>query len=413
MKPSLERLLVAYVLVATLSLPVLHAAAHFASSSPPALALSVLGASAPLAGVLLSRRATLAALAGGMLALVGLSWIRAPGALLVTVALLAVLAAGLVPSVARLLPQTLDGARRRPWLAGAWLLAGLACVAQTGRTAAFLSDATLPYGPVLPDYFEHHSCLAAYLHGTELHAGGAENLYAAEHYPGLTRDATPTTSVEGMQAYLENPYQYPPQFLLLGELALGLTNDFQTIRMVWFALSALGFAGAVLALARWVGGRRGLLARLLAPLVWASVPTMFSFQYGQFHLAALALAVGGALAMRRGRDSIGGALLAGAILSKLLPAILLVPLAIQRRWAALAWTTAWSALISLLAYVVLGPTPFEAFFAEHLPRLTSGEAFAFHAAWPEMSAELAAANQSPLGLVQKLASSGWSCPTGR
>jgi hypothetical protein len=54
------------------------------------------------------------------------------------------------------------------------------------------------------------------------------------HFLGLDPDAQPNSKLEGVA--LEDPYQYPPQFLLLPRLALVLTDDVATIRVVWFAL---------------------------------------------------------------------------------------------------------------------------------------------------------------------------------
>jgi hypothetical protein len=109
------------------------------------------------------------------------------------------------------------------------------------------------------------------------------------------------------------------------------------------------------------------------------------------------------LALGTRRHAIGGALVAAAIVAKIFPAILLVPLAAQRRWKALAWTAGFGVAYTLLTLAVLGPAPFEAFFHYHLPRLASGAAFAFGDAWPEFAAPLAAGNLSPAGLVTKLA----------
>jgi len=116
---------------------------------------------------------------------------------------------------------------------------------------------------------------------------------------------------------------------------------------------------------------------LLIPLVLASLETMFDLQFGQFHALALALAVGGMVAVRERRPVIGGALLAVAVLSKLTPAILLVVLAVRREWRALGWTALWGTVFSLAALAILGAAPFAAFFDYQIPRLVSGAAFRF------------------------------------
>ena len=360
-----------------------------------------------LGGVRYATRLSMALATGTALALVGS---------VATSVFLVLLGLGLASgpmllAIARRLPQTLDGeASRRPWLAGLWLLLALSSAAQTGRMSAFISDPSIGYGSVLPDYFEQHTCLAAYLCAAEMNDQGEANIYHHSHYPALSRDAAPTTTVVGMQPFLEDPFQYPPPFLLLPKIGLALSNDFGVLRMGWYILSSLLFFATALTLARWLGGRHGLLAGLAIPIIWTAIPTMLGLQYGQFHLTVLCLAMLGMLAFERGRLSWGGALLASAIVAKIFPAVLVVVLIVRRRWVALGWTAAYIALISLTGLIVLGPDSFVAFVDYHLPRLSDGQAFAFHDAWPEMSALLAAANQSPLGLVQKLGEIGVTLP---
>src|SRR6185436_10178086 len=85
-------------------------------------------------------------------------------------------------------------------------------------------------------------------------------------------------------------------------------------------------------------------------------------------------------------------------LAKLFPGVLLIVLAAQRRWRALAWTGAWLSVFVLLSVIVLGPAPLFEFFQVQLGRLASGEAF------PAMTEEprVMAANMSVHGLIWKL-----------
>lgn len=55
-----------------------------------------------------------------------------------------------------------------------------------------------------------------------------------------------------------------------------------------------------------------------------------------------------------------------------------------------------------MALGALGPGPFVAFFTDHLPRLGSGEAFAFDDAWPELASLVVVDNQGVFGLARKL-----------
>lgn len=112
------------------------------------------------------------------------------------------------------------------------------------------------------------------------------------------------------------------------------------------------------------------------------------------------------LAFEARRPAAGGAMLAAAISAKLFPGLLLVPLLVQRRWRALAWTAGFAAGFALLGLMVLGPSPYVAFLDYQLPRLADGQAFAFGDAWPEVRELLIADNQGAFGLVLKLRAMG-------
>jgi hypothetical protein len=159
-------------------------------------------------------------------------------------------------------------------------------------------------------------------------------------------------------------------------------------------------------LSLWVGGRVGVFSALLSPLVLISFPVLHNFQYGQFHFAMIALAVLGLLAFSRKWPALGGTLLAVSILSKLFPVLLLVPLAVQRRWRDLIWTAAAGAVLTAVAVGILGPASFTAFVTYHLPRLSDGQAFAFGEAWPEMATLVTAGNQGIPGIMNKLVAIG-------
>jgi hypothetical protein len=247
-------------------------------------------------------------------------------------------------------------------------------------------------------------CLAAYVYGAELNRSGIENVYDARHYPGLTPDAEAKTSIDNFTP--DDPFQYPPPFLALPRLALALSNDFLTIRTFWFALQTTAFAILAIVLAGWVDGASGRWAAFLLPLCWLSIPVLTTFQYGQFHLAAVMLGVSAMLAFEKRHNRMGGALLAAAILSKMFPAVLLIPLIIRRRLQPVAWTAAFVVAFSLAALPVIGSKPYTAFFRDHLPLLRSGEAFLFVEAWPDYRAELISLNQSPMNWPLKLAEAG-------
>ena len=108
------------------------------------------------------------------------------------------------------------------------------------------------------------------------------------------------------------------------------------------------FCALALALARFTGGSRGMVAGLLIPGLLASFPFLFNFQFGQFHLAAIMLAFAGMLAFASGWNRTGGALLGAAVVTKIFPGLLLVYLAFQRRGRPVVWTLAF-VMIYLLA----------------------------------------------------------------
>ena len=80
---------------------------------------------------------------------------------------------------------------------------------------------------------------------------------------------------------------------------------------------------------------------------------------------------------RRPPPALAGALLGFAIVTKIFPGLLGVVWLVRKRWRAVAWTVAFSALFTLGSYAVVGPDPFTAFFEYQLPRIASGEAFSF------------------------------------
>jgi alpha-1,2-mannosyltransferase len=314
---------------------------------------------------------------------------------------------GPVAMLARRLPSQLDGsARRRPvtaWLVG---LATLVALLQITRLSCFMVDPTLRWGSAYPPeekYGVRHMCLSAYIYAADLNRRGVSNVYAEQYYPthqeGNVQEMHPiSTGVANLAPHIRDAYEYPPPFLLLPRAALMISNDFLTIRTGWFMLQSTLFLAIALILAWRIGGHRGLLAGLLLPVLLLSFPFMFNFQWGQFHLTSIMLAVGGMLAISEGRERVGGALLGAAIVTKAFPVLLLFYLAVRRRAGAVFWTLAFSVIYVIISVVVLGSEAFRAFFTYHLPRVASGEAFSFF-----LNSDLQlAANTSVLAIPYKL-----------
>lgn len=374
--------------------------------APASLALTLgalLTGVAGAIGLAKPSRAALQAKVAGLLAAAMIGGMH-PGTWIIALALIPAGAgmAAIGRLLERRLPADLDDLPlRHPKWAIAWTVIAALAVMQVGRLSTYMTDPSSDWFLSTRDpFYAKHECANAYVYAAELNRRGEDNVYAAEHYPGIDPEAAPVSEVIGMVP--EDPYQYPPQFLLLPRAALGATSDYGAIRSCWFALNASLCLAAVLALATWVGGRTGRIAGLLTPALLVSFPVLHNLQYGQFHFAAISLSILGLLAFQRRRVRLGGVLLACAAFAKIFPAVLLIPLALQKRWRELGWTLAAGSAITLVAWGVLGPSPFHAFLDYHWPRLADGSAFAFAEAWPEVADLLVAGNQGAQGIVDKL-----------
>lgn len=310
----------------------------------------------------------------------------------------------LLPWLFHRLPGALDGlARRRKGVAALMLVLGVACVVQTTRIGVFMGDASRADLSLVPSVssLANHACLTAYVEGARLAAEGVENLYDAAHWPELSGSALSEAAAARYAAFHLDAFAYPPPFLLLPRLLLSPLGEFASQRALWFTLNAMLIAVGMWTLARWLGGRAGLRALLLAPLLWCSQATLLTLQVGNVHVAVVVAAMLALVAFESKRPAVGGALLAFAVLAKLSPGLLVVVLIVQRRHREVAWTAVFCAGFLLLALAWFGTAPFIAFVSYELPRLASGEALAFLA-----GPESVVINLSPFGLPFKLAALG-------
>ena len=313
------------------------------------------------------------------------------------------LAAGAAWLVWHSVPGSVAGAwQRRPVVAALWALGALLALLQVGRLSAFMADPERTWGSLVPDaVVADHACLSAYVVAADLSRRGTPNLYDERYYPAFSGDAARLLApgdIRNLRRWMDDPFEYPPPFLVFPRAALALTDDFLTIRAGWFVLQALGLIVVGAWLARWIGGRDGQLAFLLLPLVLASLSTMLGLQFGQFHVATLLLSVAAMICFEERRPAVGAGLLAVATVSKLFPAFLLVYLLARRRPKDVAWTLGGCAVFSLVGLAVLGWSPFGAFLTYQLPRIHSGEAFSFY----EHEAIVVSRNLGIPGLVTKL-----------
>jgi hypothetical protein len=268
--------------------------------------------------------------------------------------------------------QSVRVATRRPAIFFVRPILLAIAIAQAARLTVFMIDPSQTWASTLPyeDFFLHHSCFSAYFEAARL-VRVIPNIYDPRVYFG--REIGP---------FQVDLFLYPPPFLLLPRAALALTGSFFVLRTAWFVVEGLLVVWATLALGRWIGGREGRSATLLAPLVWAALPTLLTLQIGNFQVAAVALSVLAMIAFDRGRHLAGGAMLGFATVSKVFPGILIVALLARRQWRAAAFTAAASGIYVVLSYAVLGAAPFDAFLHYHLPRVSSGDAFPFLKGFP-------------------------------
>jgi len=288
----------------------------------------------------------------------------------------------LASRIERALPKSVDGAwerSRRKTIA--WAVLALLMLVQVSRLSVFMTDRESTWASTFPpvEFTITHMCMASYVHAADLTRQNDPNLYDTGHYPnfGLTEAEDILTSVVGLQPYLDDSFHYPPPFLLLPRTWLAVSNDYLVMRSIWFAIQILTFGAFAVLLALWIGGSAGAWALWMLPLVLATMPTMFNFQFGQIHLFTIWTTMAAMLAFEVKRPVLGGMLLAGGIASKLFPGILVLYMLFQRRWRDLAWTAVFGAVFAGLSLAVTGRAPFAQFFGYTLPRLLSGEAFSF------------------------------------
>jgi alpha-1,2-mannosyltransferase len=282
-----------------------------------------------------------------------------------------------------------------------------AATVYTARLSYFMLDETRTDLSVLPNrpFFRTHSCLSAYTEAARLAPTGA-NIFDIAQYADPTRPGQNVPRSIG--SFEVDLYQYPPAFLILPRVPVGAGLSFLTIRKIWFAVQNIVLFVTMMLLARWIGGSSGLLVLLLVPVIWLSQTTRLGLQIGNFQLTAFALSVLAMIAFDRGRAGPGGFALAFAAVSKIYPGVLGVLLIVRQQWRAVAWTVAWSAVFTALAWLTVGGTPFVDFFRYQLPRIESGQAFP----WIN-DPDVAPINFGVHGLVSKLGFLGlpWTGPT--
>ncbi len=304
--------------------------------------------------------------------------------------------------LAGILPEWLDGVSRRyPIRSILWVVLALLMLTQTARLSSWVTDSSEEWWITTSNpFYAQHMCMAAYIYAADLNRQGVDNVYDLSHYPGLNPEAEVHTTLENFTP--DDPYLYPPQFLLLPHFAISLTNDFELIRIFWLLIQIVVFGLIMWTIMRFIGGKRAVIAAFLIPALYISFPFLSDLQYGQIHMMAIFLAVAAMIWFKQGKYVIGGTALSIAIFSKNAPGILLIYLLATKRWKEAGWTIGCCAAISLIAVAVIGTKPFYAFFNYQIPNLQSGASFAFAEVWPDYSDLLIACNQSPFSFIFKL-----------
>ena len=269
-------------------------------------------------------------------------------------------------------------------------------LAQLAVLSAFIVNPNLGVWAATPwrPWHSAHSCVSSYwLAATQ---ATATNIYDDALYSRPQADPTARRQPRRMGALIIDVYEYPPTFLPLPRLLSLGAPDFWRFRRLWFALNLAGIVLGLVAIARRVDASLGTHAVWLTPWALAAPSVIGTLQAGNVQLLFLVLSAVAMLLFERRRPAAGGLLLAYAIVSKLYPGVLVLYLLLRRDWRALGWTAAIGTALVLVTVVDVGWTPMAA-FADHLPKILSGEAFPGLRAAPAI-----AVNESVPGIVFKL-----------
>lgn len=315
----------------------------------------------------------------------------------------ALLASFTLPVAIRSIPIELEGLARQRRVATVLVaVISLAAVVQTTRLSTFMGDPERVDGATKIDpRLDHHACLTAYVQAAKLADARVDNLYDADWWPAIDHHPKGEAEAQAYAPFDLDTFAYPPQFLLLPRLLLVAGDDFSAQRAAWFGLDGLWLAFGLWLLASWIGetdAKAGIRALAFAPVIWVLPHVAITLQVGNVQIAVMVMAMVGMVAFDRGRPALGGALLAFAILSKISPGLLGVVLLAQRRWRDALWTAGFGLVWTLLALIVFGPAPFEAFVVYELPRLDSGAALEF---FTKNNFDIAT-NMAPFGAPFKL-----------
>jgi hypothetical protein len=336
----------------------------------------------------------------GLAVLVGLKSLEISIGVAIPLAVLSAIAG--VFLLTKRLPTELIGIRKRkPWLCYTWLIIALVCVLQTSRLSIFMIDSSQTQHSLFPGdkWMVEHCCLTAYNESAKFVTEGEKNIYNKELYFGaeFLIDKKFRRKIDGFNV---DPYHYPPPFLLLPITARTVVGDsFLDLRMLWFAISVLSLMTAIgfMIYRLEPEGRMRLIG--MVPLIWCSMPVLAGLQMSNVQIIIISISII-AMAFFPLNRPLGGLLIAMSSVAKIFPGILFVYVLAQRKFREAQWIAGFVILLSLTAFLVVGPNPFKAFIEFELPLLSSGEAFS----GPFSNAFAVARNMAPFGIPLKL---GW------
>jgi len=273
-------------------------------------------------------------------------------------------------------------------LAAVALIASLIAAARMWGLARFMIDPARSGFSVLwfDPFYIRHNCFSAWYEAARLAIAGGVNIYRSDLYAGWNG------------TFKLDDFMYPSPALILPRLGFVFSSSFLVLRAAWFAVEAALLVAALYAVARWIGGDEGRRATWLVPAVIAATPILLTLQIGNFQAAVLALSMLAMVAFARNRSIAGGALL-GFALFKIFPGVLVFYLLLKRRWRDVIWTSFFAALYVGISVAWLGTAPLIDFVKYQLPRIASGEAWA----WLQLDGlqNVVAINHGITGLVLK------------
>src|SRR5262249_32186669 len=192
-------------------------------------------------------------------------------------------------------------------------IATIVALVQLTRLAVFtVAPSQVGYSIVPSSTWEvSHFCGSAYFVAARA-ADAVPNVYDDSLYSLPGGDPTGIRKPQMIGPFAVDVYEYPPPFLLLPRALRLLTPDFMRFRMLWFGLNCGILLVVMVVVAPLLGPAAGTRALLLAPLVWAAIPTLSTLQKGNLQTTAVAASMLSMALFERRRWASGGVLLAFA-----------------------------------------------------------------------------------------------------